>query len=417
MKVLHVNRSDVQGGAARAVYRIHEALNNYKIESNMLVCNSTSGDRSVKCLNGKFERFSLFMRQRVARVLVKCLKTENRTVHSPAVLPSGNVTKINETDADLLNLHWVGGEMLSIGDIGRLRKPVVWTLHDMWGFCGAEHVTFDERWRHGYSRTNRPSYERGLDLNRLTWLRKRYSWRKPVNIITPSGWLRDCVLESALMREWPVNVIPNCLDTQRWRPIEKDFARDLLGLPRDVPLIMFVVYEGRSGYNKGTDLLLGALDHLRSDKSDIELVALGDTKNERFDNLGFTMHGIGRLHDDLSLSCAYSACDALVVPSRCEAFCQIAVEAQACGTPVAAFDVGGLRDIINHKKTGYLAKAFDTVDLAEAVNWVSRNDLRKSSRERAVEKFSYEVVAAQYANEYRRILKHHGDASVIDQYT
>ena len=99
---------------------------------------------------------------------------------------------INSSDADVVNLHWVQAEMLSIADISRIAKPLVWTLHDMWAFSGAEHCAWDNRWRDGYRRNNRPKHERGFDLNRWAWQRKRKYWRRPMQIVCPSQWLADC---------------------------------------------------------------------------------------------------------------------------------------------------------------------------------------------------------------------------------
>ena len=87
------------------------------------------------------------------------LKTKNPILHSPSFLSSSWVKKINSSDADIVNLHWVQHEMLSVSDISKIKKPLVWTLHDMWGFCGAEHISWDKRWLDGYNVDNRPNYE------------------------------------------------------------------------------------------------------------------------------------------------------------------------------------------------------------------------------------------------------------------
>ena len=108
--------------------------------------------------------------------------------------------------------------MLSIADIGKIKKPIVWTLHDMWAFCGAEHYSQVDRWRSGYNKKNRPTYESGFDINRWTWLRKLNHWHKPIHIVSPSNWLANCVRESKLMNNWPVSVVPNLLNTDNWKP-------------------------------------------------------------------------------------------------------------------------------------------------------------------------------------------------------
>ena len=295
--------------------------------------------------------------------------------------------------------------MLSIGDLVHIKKPIIWTLHDMWAFCGAEHVAFDSRWRDGYKRTNRPHHESGFDLNRWTWERKRRNWVRHFHITTPSSWMASCVRESALMHDWPVNIIPNCLDTERWYPIDKRTARDILGFPRDVPLIMF----GANGlganlsYNKGFDLLLASLAVLRNKIPDLEIIIFGQSQPSSSPNFGFPVRYLGYLHDDYSLRLAYSAVNAVLVPSRSESFCQTASEAHACATPVVSYAIGGLTDIIDHKQTGYLARAFDTNDFAEGIAWVLSKNLCSAARERAVKLFSSNVVCEYYNQLYRSI--------------
>ena len=338
----------------------------------MWVNKATAGDWTVDGPATKVAKALAAVRGHAASPLVKTLKTANPIIHSPAILPSQWVKRINDSDADVVHLHWVQGEMLSIGDIGRIRKPIVWTLHDMWAFCGAEHLAWDDRWRDGYRRDNRPAHESGFDLNRWTWQRKRKHWRRPMHIVTPSRWLGDCVRESALMRDWPVSVVANPIDTERWKPLEQSLARDLLGLPAHVPLLLFGSHGANHAHHKGFDLLLQALEHLRDDPRALgmELVVFGQRAPQSPPNLGFPIHYTGHLHDDLSLRALYSAADAMVVPSRQEAFGQTASEAHACATPAVAFHTGGLPDIVEHQHTGYLAKAFDTEDLAHGIAWV-----------------------------------------------
>jgi glycosyltransferase involved in cell wall biosynthesis len=178
-------------------------------------------------------------------------------------------------------------------------------------------------------------------------------------------------------------------------------------LPVDVPLLLFGAMGGGLDPRKGFGLLSGALEYLRGEVPALELVIFGELAPRNPPDLGFPVHYTGHLHDDFSLRARYSAADALVVPSRQEAFGQTASEAQACGTPVVAFNIGGLPDIVEHHRTGYLAKAFDVADLAAGIAWVLGEDLRQASREQVVERFSNAVVAEQYRAVYERALSEH----------
>ncbi|EED36626.1 glycosyl transferase, group 1 [Luminiphilus syltensis NOR5-1B] len=408
MKVLHLNYSDIAGGAARAAYRIHHALRASGVDSQMCVNEALAGDWTVEGPVSTCARLTARLRPQLAKPLRATLRSKNSIIHSPAFLPSSWAKRLNSSDADVIHLHWVAGEMLSIADIGRIEKPIVWTLHDMWAFCGAEHYTDDARWRDGYRRDNRPAHESGFDLNRWTWRRKRKHWGRPMHIVGDSNWIARCASESLLMRDWPCQFIYYPLDLEIWTPIKKRDARTLLGLPLETPLLAFGAMGGRRDPRKGFDLLLKALGSLRGRINDLELVVFGQLAPQQPLDLGFPTHYAGHLYDDLSLRAVYSAADMLVVPSRNEAFGQTASEAHACGTPVVAFDIGGLPDTVDHLLTGYLAKPFDVYDLAAGIQWVLdsplKDDLGKLARAKAEKYFDPAMVAKQYIDVYEKAL-------------
>ena len=410
MKILLINLADINGGAARAAYRIHHALRIHGVDSHMLVNIASAQDWTVEGPHGIWGKAIARVRGPLGDLLSKALRTGNPSIHSPAVIPSRWSNQVNATDADVIHLHWINREMISVVDIGHIKKPVVVTLHDMWYFCGAEHYTEDYRWRDGYKINNRPDYESGFDLNRWTAMRKLKHWKSPMHIVTPSHWLADCVKQSVLMRDWPLSVIPNTIDTNVWQPVDKILARKLLGLPLGVPLLLFGAMGGAQDPRKGFDLLKSALNHLHGELPGLELMIFGQLAPKVPVNIGFPIHYAGHLHDDVSLRLLYSASDAIVVPSRQEAFGQTASEAHACGTPVVAFNVTGLRDIVEHQITGYLAKAYDPVDLAQGLCWVLADPIRlanlgQQARARAEKLWSYETVAGQYESVYRAVLR------------
>ena len=413
IKVFQVGYSDINGGAARAAYRIHHALRSSGIDSQMLVNVAASGDWSVQGPTSKWAKAISRIRPQLATPLRQLLRTGNPIIHSPAVVPSRWPDRINASDADVVHLHWVQGEMLSITDIARIRKPIVWTLHDMWAFCGAEHYTTDHRWRDGYRRDNRPIHESGFDLNRHTWQRKRKHWRRPLQIVCPSQWLADCVSASSLMHDWPVEVVPYPIDLNRWQPIDQRLARQLLDLPQECPLLLFGAMGGGNDPRKGIDLLLAALAHLRNEPNlkNLQLVVFGQLAPQASPQLGFPVHYTGHLHDDLSLRALYSAADAFVLPSRQDNLPNTGLEAHACGTPVVAFNTGGLPDIVDDRVTGALAEPFEPASLAAAIRWLLEDPSRRralgaAARERAERLWAPARVAGLYAEVYGRVLGH-----------
>ena len=408
MKIYHFSSNNNKGGAARAASRIHIALLKLGVDSTMFVDELDMPGERVFGSNRLLDIFLSKARAKAANLMLKSLNTENSGQHSLSVFPSRWLKFINESDADIVHLHWINREMLSISDIGKIKKPIVWTLHDMWSFSGAEHLCDDNRWKDGYFKNNRPLCEKGLDLNRWVFERKLKHWKEPINIVTPSTWLSECARSSYLMNSWPVSTIPNCLDDELWKPTDKQHARNLFGFSQKKKIILFGSYGSNTTINKGFDLLLKSLQTLNNTVDDYELAVFGDASKAQFSKLNIPVHFIGHIKNDEKLAALYNAADMMVIPSRLEAFGQVASEAQACGTPVIAFSTSGLKDIVEHGQTGYLAKPFNIHDLAAGIEWVATSKdadhLSKKSEERAHEIFSYRHVAMQYRSLYENIL-------------
>ena len=416
LKIFHLNTGDSGGGAARAAYRIHRSLVESGINSRMHVLQRGIDDERVTV--GAPQPISARIIQKLLRRWLtyahRGWQTDNPILHTFGQISAGLVNELNACDGDVLNLHWISS-MLSVADIGRLKKPIVWTLHDMWAFCGGEHYAPDgdqARFRKGYRTDNRPLGESGPDLNRQTWEAKRRAWvRQRFTIVCPSHWLARCARESVLFAQSPVHVIPNCLDTvHSWHPIPRDAARTVLGLPLNKKLILFGADGGIADPRKGGDLLREAIARVATSRPQLcELLIYGQSKPTATDSWPCPVHWLGTVRDDRVLAQAYSAADVMVVPSRQEAFGQTASEAQACGTPVAAFDIGGLPDIVTHRETGWLARPFDATELAEGILWLLSDEARHATvsaaaRNQAVERFAEAVVAAKYVKLYQSVL-------------
>ncbi len=425
VRVCHVSLHEGGGGGAIAAQRIHQALvrkgGDAGVVSRLRVIFEQTADPTV--LGGPAEGVNPFWQRLQPRFTAwakRGFRSSNPITHSIAWPSTGFGRELNRSAADLLHLHWLGDQTLSIEEIGALRRPVVWTLHDQWAFCGAEHYqppmeNPPARFEQGYHRGNRPPGERGPDLCRSTWERKLRSWIRPITIACPSLWLADCVRRSALMADWPIHVIPHPIDTEFWKPIGRDHARAALDLPQEGAVVVFGAMGGTQVPHKGGDLLVEALQDLRanSDESgapDLRLVVFGQAAPRHAVPLGFPTHYFDIVRDPISLRLLYNAADVVVVPSRLEAFGQVALEAQACGVAVAAFATGGLLDIVADRRSGALAEPFDPRSLAAAIRWVLEDPLRAeglgAEGRRRVETLCAEaVVARHYAHVYRGLME------------
>jgi glycosyltransferase involved in cell wall biosynthesis len=410
MRPLLVSYSDTAGGAARATYRIHTALRASGVQSELAVRRRFSDDEAVHEFRVGGAQVLGRLRPRLQSSVQRLQRTPNPGLHSSNLAPSRWGRHLS---GDVVNLHWIGAGALSIEDVTRIDAPVVVTLHDMWGFCGSEHYAPDHpeaRWVVGYSSDNRPRGHHGVDLDRLTWQRKRRHWRR-MTVIAPSRWLADCARRSALMAGWPVHVVPSPLDFEVFRHRDAAEARTRFGLPRDAKVVLFGAIGGSADPRKGFDLLVEALRQLVGIEGLLGVV-FGQGEPADPPRLGLPLRWMGSLHDDEALATLYSAADVMVVPSRQEALGQTASEAQACGTPVVAFDATGLSDVVEHGRTGYLAHPFETEALARAIAWVLEDDDRRArlggaACVRAERLWRPQVVARQYVAAYERAMAAH----------
>jgi glycosyltransferase involved in cell wall biosynthesis len=413
IKPLILSYSDKGGGAARAAYRLQSALVGHGVESRMRVASKLGDDWRVEGPNGKLSKTWVLLRAMLGQMPTKLQRTDNSILHSPAALPSHIARELNRSAADLINLHWISWDMMSIEDIGRINKPVVWTLHDSWAFCGSEHHPRgldDDRYVKGYTQESRDVRHRGADLNAWVWRRKRKAWTRPFVIVTPSQWLAACAQRSALMKDWPITAIPNALPIDVYQPWPRSQARSLLGLPHDTPIILFGAMGGTSSPGKGWDLLQGALQRVAAAMPKCQAVVFGQSEPMHPPELGMPIRYVGHLHDDPSLAMLYSAGDVMIVPSRLENLPQAATEAQACGIPVVGFDCGGMPDVVAHRTTGYLAEPYSIDDLAAGIVWVLGNEERHknmshAARERATSLWASNVVVRQYDQVYREAIE------------
>lgn len=418
-KILIVAAHDSLGGAARAITRVFRSLEQFhseEFEVLLRVSNQTIQDPGViggKPKRSRLEYLEYFLRTRFRKFFPrKEFISENKLLHSQALYQTGLGREINSLGPDLVLFGWLGNATISIEEIGRIRAPKMFRLSDMWVFSGAEHYTDQQRYAASYSTKSRPKSESGPDINRETFLRKIKSWREPSTLIALSRWQEEEAHQSSLTREWPSTVIPVPVDHEFWKPQIKDQARAKFGLNGDANVVMFGAGAGIKHHHKGADLLFEAIPQVKkklsvSSSAPLELAIFGQESGPQ-DIHGVPARYLGRL-DDEGLRMAYSAADVFVVPSRLEALGQVAAEAQACATPVVAFDNSGLADVIEDSVTGRLVPAFDTGALADAIVWTleepeRRGNLGIEARRRAIRLWAPRVVARQYAAVFTEIL-------------
>ena len=405
MKIAVVNTYDQRGGAARAAWRIFRGLRDAGMDAQMLVQEKRSDDpeviRSSSPVSGALNPFRPYV-----DFALPLLQTRKRVLFSSSMIPDRVVEEIERLAPDVVHLNWITGGFIKIESLAKIGRPMVWTLHDMWGFTGGCHYTGTcERHLSGCGCCPLLHSERESDLSSRVFARKENTYRAIPGMVitTPSSWLADRVKESRLLGSHRVEVVPNGLDTSAFSPAERFAARDRLGLPAGKRIVLFGAIRGTENPLKGFELLAGALKQLN--RPDILLAVFGSTGPGTTDVSGLDVRFFGPVADHRTLCDLYSAADLTAVPSVQEVFGQAATESMACGTPVAAFDGTGLKDIVVHGVTGYLAPPFEPQGLASGIEWILEDGPRhrqlcEAAREKAVKRFDTCVTTAQFLEIY-----------------
>jgi len=309
-------------------------------------------------------------------------------------------------EADVVHLHWVAG----LADIPSLPqalagKRVFWTMHDMNPFTGGCHYSLGcRRFETECGRCPLLGSDTDLDITRSFAHQKKRAYRQlDLHMVSPSRWLAEVARLSPLLSGIPVSVVPNSVPTDIFTPYPPGPVRQALGIPQEAPLLVF-----GAGYDvprKGFDHLMRALALLPGfHPHPFHLAVFGVLPSLPLGFPAERLHNLGRIDRPEHLAAVLSAGDCFVIPSVEDNLPNVVLEALACGLPVVGFSIGGLPDLVDHQKTGYLAVAGDDEDLARGLAWVlghpERQAMATLCRFRVLKEFSPQHHAARLLNLY-----------------
>ena len=404
MKILHLCTFRT-GGAGIAARRIHESVMAVGVESQLIYRDDVPGI------------IPMFRRRTLCPVFRGLRKTMDLYYdlfrhpgcygHSESLFPFASIREINSSDADVIHLHWINGDFLSINQLAAIRKPVVWTLHDNWAYCGNEFCTEHSRYRDGYTDSTRPELETGPDFARFIWNCKKRKWKNfhPV-FVSPSHWNADRLAESLLFRGCFCTVIRNPLDLNLFIPGDKIRAKQQFGLDPERMTLLFGA-DNIDNPLKGQDLLMAALKLLpaKIPADRLQLLCFGSGKPEIPADLPYPVIHAGVLNKEIKMAALYNAADVLVCPSRMDNYPGVCTEAMACGVPAAAFRIAGLPEIVSDPES--MAEPFRPESLAQAI-WHTlehRSELGVQARQYAEKNCDPAFCGTRYLNVYEQALK------------
>lgn len=420
MKVTLINTSDAGGGAPVASMRLLKALTSENIDANFLAGQKQTSETRVQAVENNWwrrlkARFN-FLYERLPFLFFyekdKSVRFAFSTANAGASIASHQLVK----DADILHLHWTNSGFLSIQDLKELMqlgKPVVWTLHDMWSFTGGCHYagTCDHFTRQcgNCFFLRKPDQE---DISHDGWLHKEnlYSAARQLHFVTCSQWLASVARQSSLIKAFPIQAIPNPIDIEVYSPQDKACARAKWNISPDAKIILFGA-ANIGDRRKGISYLVEGLQQLRQNYDlpvPVEIVIFGKNKHFKTSQLPFPVHELNMIRSQQDLTELYSLADVFVMPSIEDNLPNTVMESMACGTPVVAFNTGGLPEMIDHQQNGYLAKFKSASDLAHGIQKMLFSDqaaeIAFQARKKVLHNYNHQHIARQYIQVYQSLL-------------
>ena len=398
IKVLHIVGGKFTNGAVKGAKILHEALLENNIESkfvNDTPFNTKRIDKNIFFVNYTYLNI-LF--NKICVLTEKVLKT--LFLHSPRETFTlsffgRDITKLEEyKTADIIHIHWLNQGFIKLSSISKIKKPVVWTLRDMWAFTGGSHYTMDFE-----------KYEKSK-LSTIIKNFKKKSYKKSFYFIAISDWLKNKALQSDVLREFNVERIYNNIDLKKFNNINKKQGKDFLNINTDKKIILYGANNPQSK-RKGWDIFVESLKEL--DKSKYYLLIFGNFwSHKTLDKIGFEYKSLGFIDDTKILNSVYSCADLFVASSIQDGWPKTFAEAMYCKTPVVCFSNTSIAEIVNHKINGYVVQNFDSNQLKDGIEWLSRaidnNNLNVESVKNRIEEFGSDKIAKKYIKLYEKIL-------------
>ena len=426
------------GGAAKAAYRIQNAINvaDNNVTSSMLVKNKLANDANIHLLDEFLPTNKLYraldwvaakLKNKWQHLQWRPYRKTKENVFMSDMRSTRLHGALQKLDYDILHLHWVNQRFLNLRELKKVNKPIVWTLHDSWPFCGICHYFIDCK-RYQTHCGDCPMLHSGQekDLAYRVFEKKVQAYKGlDLHIVTPSRWLGECAKQSALFGQFPVTVIPNCLDTDTYRPLSDEELQQYLasaieqnpalrvaeraaGEKAAKPIILYGAMNAATDRIKGFASLLSALQELDKQGFEANLLVFGASESDlpmSFEHIDVQF--VGYIADTNTLVTLYNLADVMVVPSLTENLSCAIMESLSCATPVCCFDIGGNGDMVEHLVNGSFAREKDSADLAAGIRWCLANNqdgsLSKSAREKVMREYTIERVGNRYKELYEQI--------------
>lgn len=400
MNILQINATDDPiGGASRVALDLHHEFLKSEVGVDMFVGKKTTSNINISPIKKTF----------LSKAISYIFSNDLDFFKTDFIIKSDQFKK-----ADIINCHNLHGWYFNLSTLEKMckNKPVVWTLHDMWSMTPHCAHSKTEISADGFF-----TCKSLKDYPSLLWPNQKYlKWKKrnvyeksDFSIIVPSEWLKKKV-EQSVLKDKKIFVVHNGVDTTTYRQYDKEISRKELDLPSDKKIVLFTANMGLNNEFKGGKFFQQIASRY-GQNSNYRFVCLGGDIDEKKDNIIFRK----KISDKTLMAKYLSSSDILLFPSLSENLPLTVIEAQACGLPVVGFDVGGVKEIIKHKETGYVAKYLDLDDLIvgikhiEQLSLAEKNIMSQSAISNTTENFSISRMKSNYLQAYNETIKNFND--------
>lgn len=342
------------GGAAMASTRLHNALVAAGIDSHYVCVNQCEEGPNVHeiPLKGSFSRWFYTQRVRLTRGIWKFSSFRQSTSFNVVDLP-GLERTLAYLKPDLVHVHWLNFDAVSLEQLGRLPYRTVFHLHDIWMLNGFQpYPGTDTRYVEGFTRTNSGFLER-----RLFSRKRRVIARLRPHFIGPSKWICRTCERSLVAAGCPVTYIPYVFD---------DCFRFIPELRKQTEkfIVLFGCYRGTQNPWKGWDDLMASVRLLPDEvRSQMEIHIFGEDASSRIEE-GVPVLFHGNITDADSLIKLYHLATVFALPSKEDNSPLTKFEALFCGLPVLAFNRTGCAEAIESGVSGWIAPDGDHASYA-----------------------------------------------------
>lgn len=413
IKVAILCHSDKLGQPSVVTHRLMRALRRIGVDARMVVFTRLTYDENISTVSSRFLRVLRFQYERVKIFLSNHMRLDTLFDVSIANVGCRVTSHPWVRDADIVVLSWINQGLLSLKEvrrIGRLRKPMVWIMHDMWNFTGiCHHAQGCKRYLQDCGCCPFLHSSNNHDLSYKVWKRKRNLYESmPLNFVAVSSWLEEEARKSSLLSDARIHMIPNAFPAEAFYIVPKSLRK---ALPVDYSRKLILVGAWKlDAPAQRLPLTVDALNYLFENEPQVANSAMvlffGEVSDPAvFDRLYFPYCHMGAINDDTLLREIYASSSVVVSTALYETSPGTLLEGQAAGCFAVTTRVGGMADNVRHLINGYISEESTAEGVAAGIKWALDNvPDRKMLHDSVESSFDAPVVAAKYKELFERLL-------------